>query len=99
MTELDLRHSLVPEEIIHHLKQSLPPVLSPNDHHSQRTNGEDGGLGLENGDDADVQKYDYIAFMQNITANNPRPPPHGSGRAHAAGGVGEGVNGIRNGLY
>ncbi|KAI9782523.1 MAG: hypothetical protein M1816_001861 [Peltula sp. TS41687] len=133
VTELDLRLSLVPEEIIQQLKQTLPPAQpdvlhSSHHHHHQRTDepaaaeeeeevdcarevGEDG-----DGDagDGDVQKYDYVAFMHNITANPSRPSPpslpygvagrreghrdHGESDDGGGGGVGV-VNGIRNGLH
>lgn len=114
ITELDLRHSLVPEEIIQQLKETLPPAHPiPNHHHDddddesrrgRRTDNTHPGDGADDVvddddvEDADVPKYDYVAFMENITSNSSRPPPptphHLSSETR-----GTGMNGIRNGHH
>lgn len=53
MTELDLRHSLIPDELIEHLVQTMPQHQGPDL--------------LE---DRELQKYDYISFMEKMMENN-----------------------------
>ena len=63
MTELDLRHSLVPEEVIDELKQSLPRHQGP----------------AVQEQDQDVPQYDYVSFMEKFTANARRSGGDGGG--------------------
>ena len=53
VTELDLRHSLIPDELIEHLVQTMPQHQGPDL--------------LE---DRELQKYDYISFMEKMMENN-----------------------------
>ena len=53
MTEVDLRHSLVPDEIIEQLTQSMPK-------HDPRI-GEDNNIPAE---DRELSRYDYMSFMK-----------------------------------
>jgi hypothetical protein len=47
VTELDLRHSLIPDELIEDLVKTMPQHSGPD---------------LQ--EDRDLEKYDYITFMQ-----------------------------------
>lgn len=53
MTEVDLRHSLVPDEIIEQLTQSMPKHGPPI--------GEDNKVPAE---DRELSRYDYMSFMK-----------------------------------
>ena len=50
MTELDLRHSLIPDELIEDLVKAMPAHRGP-----------------DLAEHRDVPKFDYVAFMQNMT--------------------------------
>lgn len=52
VTELDLRHSLIPDEVIEEMVKSMPEHKGPD---------------LQ--DDRDVPKYDYVSFMEKLTAD------------------------------
>lgn len=53
VTEMDLRHSLIPDEVIEHLVKTMPQ--------------HDGPDMLE---DRDLQKFDYISFMNKMIEEN-----------------------------
>ena len=58
VTELDLRHSLIPDELIDDLVKSMP------EHHEGIANGEGAGEGEGEGEGSEnLPKYDYIDFM------------------------------------
>lgn len=50
VTELDLRHSLIPEELVDEMVKTMPP-------HSGAVNGEE---------DSDLAKFDYVSFMSRL---------------------------------
>lgn len=54
MTEVDLRHSLVPDDVIAELVKSMPPHAGPM---------------LKEDRDAQLRGLDYISFMENYTDN------------------------------
>jgi len=51
VTEMDLRHSLIPDELIEDLVKTMPAARVSD--------------ALQ--DDRDVKKYDYISFMQHLS--------------------------------
>ncbi len=53
VTEVDLRHSLIPDELVEDLLASMPPHKGPD---------------LQ--EDRHLPKYDYISFMEKMTAGN-----------------------------
>ena len=58
VTELDLRHSLIPDEIIEDLLHSMPPHTGPDAHGDVEGEGEGERVGA---------KFDYVRFMERIT--------------------------------
>lgn len=75
VTELDLRHSLIPEELIEDLLQSMPKHQGPDL--------------LE---DRDLEKYDYVTFMENMTiGKNAKSGSEATNGAH--------VDNLRPGSY
>lgn len=68
VTEVDLRHSLIPDELVEDLLASMPPHKGPD---------------LQ--EDRHLPKYDYISFMEKMTAGNVVKGEDGGG-----GGGGEG---------
>jgi hypothetical protein len=53
---MDLRHSLVPDEVIEQLKETMP-------RHEEGSGGE---AGADEGDRA-MPRYDYVEFMKKFT--------------------------------
>ena len=78
VTELDLRHSLIPDELVEDLLGSMPQHKGPD---------------LQ--EDRHLPKYDYISFMEKISAASLSKGDEGEGGG--GGGAGSRVNG--NGIY
>lgn len=72
MTELDLRHSLIPDELIDDLVKSMP------EHSGVDPDSDD----VDSGEDGKQRKYDYMDFMSKFV-DTPTVNGHVNGWRHS----------------